>query len=265
MSTRVDDLPVVTEPSRDFLTRDQLSEYRSHRRELLAWMLTLGKNPDQIEGYAFDTVRYHAYRLDKFSRWVWSQEGRYTLDIQHRQADGWLERIAYSDASSVHKVNCVKALKIYFRWRHHRFGDDLWESQYHFRSEDHYLRDYLTSEERQKIREASLEYGSIPSFRGLSPKERDSWQVYLAQRLGKSKSEIVEEDWKRVNCSKFPSLVWTSLDSGLRPVEVERSRVCWVDTANNVLRIPKEDSAKNRENWTVALQEETTRYLAVVE
>lgn len=57
---------------------------------------------------------------------------------------------------------------------------------------------------------------------------------------------------------KFTSMVWTSLDAGLRPVEVERATVSWVDTDNGVLRIPKEDSSKNRNNWVVSLRERTT-------
>jgi integrase len=42
---------------------------------------------------------------------------------------------------------------------------------------------------------------------------------------------------------------------------VERATVHWVDTENSVLRIPKEDSSKNRENWTVALQDRTATFL----
>jgi hypothetical protein len=33
--------------------------------------------------------------------------------------------------------------------------------------------------------------------------------------------------------------------------------VQWVDVANNMLRIPKEESSKNEENWAVALTDRT--------
>lgn len=36
----------------------------------------------------------------------------------------------------------------------------------------------------------------------------------------------------------------------------------WIDTENGVLRIPKEDSSKNRDNWVVGLCEQTSEMLA---
>lgn len=68
--------------------------------------------------------------------------------------------------------------------------------------------------------------------------------------------ESEENGWK------VPSLVATSLDAGLRPIEVARACVQWVDAANDVLRVPKEDSSKNRENWVVSLQSRTSQMLA---
>lgn len=53
-----------------------------------------------------------------------------------------------------------------------------------------------------------------------------------------------------------------SLDAGLRPIEVERAVTSWVDTENAVLRIPKEDSSKNYNNWTVSLRDQTARILS---
>jgi integrase len=52
-----------------------------------------------------------------------------------------------------------------------------------------------------------------------------------------------------------------SLDAGLRPIEVQRARTRWVDIENGVLRIPKEDSSKNTENWIVGLQDRTVNVL----
>lgn len=55
--------------------------------------------------------------------------------------------------------------------------------------------------------------------------------------------------------------MWTSLDAGLRPVEVGRAKTSWVDTTNEVLRIPKEDSSKNVGNWIVSLTSRTSNAL----
>lgn len=103
-------------------------------------------------------------------------------------------------------------------------------------------RDYLTREECGLIREDALELGSVSSYEGLDPEERDRWKAYLAQRFEKPKSVVKPEDWDKANGWKIPSLVSMSLDAGLRPIEFERAVTGWVDIENAVLRIPKEQS-----------------------
>lgn len=256
-------LPIITEPVRDRLNRRQLVDYREQREACLDWLLTFGKNPDQAQGYAFQTVKNRAYRMDMFYRWVWDTEGRYTAAVTHDHADSWLRALARQNVSNVHKDNCRKALQMLFKWRHHEHGRPRWTPNLSFatREKSTAPRDYLTAEERTRIGEAALEYGSIPGYSDLTPSERDRWKRYLAQRFMKPKQEVTPDDWERANGWKIPSLVWTSLDAGLRPIEVERSVTGWVDTENGVLRIPKEQSSKNRENWVVGLRDRTTTML----
>jgi integrase len=83
----------------------------------------------------------------------------------------------------------------------------------------------------------------------------------LAQRFGKPKSDVDKEDWERANSWKWPSLIWTALDAGLRPKEVSQTKVSWVDAKNALLRIPPEDAVKNNEYWTVGLQARTAKIL----
>lgn len=167
--------------------------------------------------------------------------------MTHDHADAYLRHLAHQDKSNVHKSNCRKALCMLFKWRHHEHGLDEWEPELSFSTTTSAanLRDYLTRDERSKIREAALEYGSIPSYTDLSPTERDQWKAYLAQRFSKPKSDVKPADWDRANGWKIPSLVWVSLDAGLRPIEVERAVTSWVNLDNRVLRIPKEQSSKN--------------------
>jgi len=134
------------------------------------------------------------------------------------------------------------------KWRHHEHGIDVWDADFTFLETSNQPRDYLTKEEREVIREAALEYGSVPKYDNLTPPERDRWRKYLAQRFEKLLSEVVPSDWERANGWKTPSLVWMSLDAGLRPIEVERARLSWVDVDNSVLRIPREESSKSTEN-----------------
>lgn len=98
-----------------------------------------------------------------------------------------------------------------------------WDPEYSFESSgSRGPRDFLTRSERRQIRQVALDLD-------------DGWLT--------------------------PSLVWTSLDAGLRPIEVGRATVDWVDIQNGVLRIPHEDSSKNEGNWTVSLTSRTSEVL----
>ncbi|SDR06916.1 tyrosine-type recombinase/integrase [Natronobacterium texcoconense] len=261
--TDLDGITVVTEPSREYLNQRQLMDYRSTREACLEWLLTFGKDPEQVEGYARTTVSARASRMDKFYRWVWDEEDRYVSDPSHEHADAFLKQLAYEDRSNADRSNYQKAVQMLFKWRHHEHGLDKYEPSVTFYSDDSASqpRDYLTREERSKIREASLEYGSIPAYNDLSPDQRDRWKAYLAQRFEKPKSAVSPEDWDRANGWKIPSLVSASLDAGLRPIEVERAKTYWVDVPNRVLRIPKDESSKNTENWVVSIQDRTAEML----
>jgi integrase len=106
-----------------------------------------------------------------------------------------------------------------------------------------------------------MEYGSVPHYNSVTPEERERWKTYLSQRLQKPKDEITMKDWEKANSFKYTSMIHTALYAGLRPIEIKRSNTHWVDTENNVLRIPREESSKNRENWIVAIKEETGQIL----
>jgi len=134
-----------------------------------------------------------------------------------------MDEVAYRDVSTSTKGKTEEALIRYFNWLETRFNECSWDREQQFRSggEDN-PRDYLTRRERRLIRETAFERG-------------DGW------------------------CTT--SLVLTSLEAGLRPVEVNRAVVDWVDTTNMLLRIPKEDSSKNEDNWRVSLTSRTATAL----
>ena len=179
----------------------QLLDYRSQREDCLEWLLTLGKRPEQAEGYAFQTVKNRAYRMDMFYRWVWKQEGGYIADVTHSHADKWLRYLACLEKSNAHKNNCRKAVQMLFKWRQYEYGMAEWNPQLSFSSENKSTvpRDYLTQDERSQIREAALEYGSIPKYKNVDPAAGSRWNVYLAQRFEKPKTAITEADWERAN------------------------------------------------------------------
>jgi len=164
--------------------------------------------------------------MDRFYRFVWEQEGGYTVNVTHENADAWMKHLARENVSTTHKRNCQKAVKRLFKWRHHEHGLGTWDPDITFAADTSTNpRDYLTRDERSAVREAALEYGSVPKYNNLTPSARDRWKQYLAQRFEKPKSEVEPADWERANGWKVPSLVWTSLDAGLRPIEVQRSTI----------------------------------------
>ncbi len=262
MTSGIEDIRLVPKPARNRLNERQLVDYRAHRKQMLTWLLNVGKKPERAEGYAYGTIRAGSYRIDQFYRWVWNKRG-YTTQVSTQDADEYLQELAYDDTTDSHKSKCLKALKRLYKWRHHQLDGDEWEPDIRFSSNTsgNNPRDYFTKEERAKLREAALEYGSVPTYRTLTPDERDSWKEHLAQRFEKPKSEVTPKDWDRANSWKIPSLVWASLDAGLRPVEVSRATTSWVDVDNSLLRIPVEDSSKSFDHWRVSLQDKTAEIL----
>jgi integrase len=148
-----------------------------------------------------------------------------------------MEKTAFRDVSNSTKGKVMEALLRYSGWLTKRFDRDEWEFSWTFQSggSNNAPKDFLSREERRLIRQAALEKDGTPSY-GIDPREIPNDN---------------DHSWK------YTSLVWVSLDAGLRPVEVGRAKTSWVDTENRVLRIPREDSAKNVGNWTVSLTDRT--------
>jgi integrase len=252
------DVPLIAEESERYLNEKQRIDYENHRRKFIDWLLHFGKEPEAAEGYTEDTVYRTAYRCGKFDRFVWTQEDGYVLPLTHDHADQHMKHLAREEYSKSHKANTQDALSRYFKWRHHEYGDELWEPQLTFSANAREQPpDFLSIDERKKIRQAALEYGSIPDYYSLTPDERKHWKKHVSQRLRKPLEEVTIDDWKRVNGWKYTSMVWVSLDAGLRPAEVGSASVSWVDISNQVLRIPAEESVKSHDNWLVSISERT--------
>lgn len=252
------EVPLVAEKSEQYLNQKQYIDYENHRRKFTEWLLTFGKDPNAADGYTEDTVFRTVYRCGKFDRFVWENEGGYTIPLTPEHADQYMRELARGKYSQSHKANTQDSVQRYFNWRHHEFGEELWEPELSFSSSAREQPpDFLSLDERKKIRQAALEYGSIPDYSSLTPEERTEWKKHVSQRLRKPLEEVTPDDWERVNGWKYTSLVWVSLDTGLRPAEVGRAAVSWVDIPNQVLRIPTEDSVKNRDNWLVSISERT--------
>ncbi|NLV13210.1 tyrosine-type recombinase/integrase [Haloarcula argentinensis] len=261
---KVDGIVLVTEDAQEYLNPRQEVTYREHRRELAEWMLALGKNPDKAEGYSHSTVKNRMNRLDLFYRFIWDRKGRYIQELTTEHADDWMRHLATEEMKESTKNHYQKAAKTLFKWKREARNKDVeWEPEisYSDPSTTYTPRDYLTKDDRRKMREAAMEYGSVPHYNSVTPSERERWKTYLSQRLQKPKEEVTMKDWQKANSFKYTSMIHVALDAGLRPIEIKRANTSWVDTQNGVLRIPREESSKNRENWIVALKEETSQIL----
>jgi len=169
-------VPLIPEDTARHLNPRQIEDYRTHRKQLIKWMSTIGKNPEKAEGYAQETVYQRAYRSDRFYRFVWDEEDRYTTQITVDHADEFIKHLAMEDYSLSYKSTMQKAMKMLFKWQNFQFGKNIdWEPdiKFHDDSGSHNPRDFLTEAERAKLREASLEHGSVPHYSSVTPEERD--------------------------------------------------------------------------------------------
>lgn len=252
-------VPITTEETEATLSERQLVDYRSEREQCADWLQHFGKDPQKAEGYGEYTVRDTLYRADRFYRWVWTYEDGYTLSLTHDHADAYMKYQARREASANTKASVQRAVKRLYKWLEYERDYDEWEPELTYSNPSlSNPKDFLTREERGAIREAAMEYGSIPGYNDLEPDERDRWRRHLSFRFETKLENITPEHWERANGWKMPSLVWTSLDAALRPVEVERFTTSWLNLDNQRLLIPKEDSSKNSDNWIVPLRERTT-------
>jgi site-specific recombinase XerD len=257
-------IPVVPKTHDGVLTEKQLVDYSDLREQFLSWLLKVGKNPEKAEGYSPYTVYSTASRTARFDLWLWEQRNEYYWPPESEDAAAYMEWLAFSDKSQTVKGKAQEALQHLSKWLHHEQGRDEWEFEYSFDGSggNHQPQDFLTREERRAIRQAALNHGNIPARSTLTVDERNGWRLYISNALGKPYSEVTEDDWTDVNGWEVTSLVWTSLDAGLRPVEVGNATTAWVDSSNGVLRIPKDESSKNEGNWTVSLTERTATALS---
>jgi len=259
-----ENLPLTTRKDANTLHDKQLQTWEVKRRGFATWLLERGKKPKSLTGYAEHTVEDTLYRTSHFARYVWD-ENTFTTKFTHDQADAYMESILLDDSKSAsHAEGTQKALKRLFRYQASLHNDDReWQPEYSVPqpANKRNIKDVFTEEEIEKIYSASLSYNRLPAYKDLSPRDRTRMKTYLSEALQKPKSEIVPDDWEKIDNWKIPSLVKVSIDAGLRPIEVERSKTSWVDLDNNQLTIPANESSKNRENWRVGLSDMATRCL----
>jgi site-specific recombinase XerD len=256
--------PLVPKEASRMLDEKQEFDYRERREAFARWLLIEGKDTRDIEGYSQATAKRTMYRVSYFERAVWEKEDEYVPVMTIDYADRYIDGLAYSDKSQSHKHHTLHALKRYFKWRHHEFGEPEWDPDRAFTvSNSQKPQDFFKEDERRKLRQAALEYGTIPAYKTIKTDEerRERLKPLVAEHHGKDVESVGIDDWEGIPSWKITSLVWATLDAGLRPIEVANAKTRWVDGENAVLRIPKDESAKNEANWEVSLRRKTAKAL----
>lgn len=250
---------IVPEENADALTEKERVDYYDHRKRFLLWLLNVGKEPEQGEGYSPYTVVNTGYKTAQFDRAVWCDYDRYKFPPTSDDAARYFEDVIYRDISNRTKAKHKECLERYFRWLSQHFDVEAWESEASFSSSGggNNPRDYLSKEERHRVRQAALRHGDIPAYDNLDAEDRNRWESYVARVLDKPAEDISKAEWQQVDGWKITSMVYVSLDIGLRPVEVGRAKVPWFNTDEGVVVIPKSESAKNSNNWRVPITEQT--------
>ncbi|KOX98146.1 tyrosine-type recombinase/integrase [Halorubrum tropicale] len=259
--------PLVSKRTKEDLEKfgvNVAEDYRDFKEEVLTWLATYGKNPEKGEGLADTTLKSTHYKLETVFRWLWDYEERYTTELTPAEADRFIRLLNMSDSmidSSV--LHHLKVIKRYFKYHNHTHGTDWeWEPDLDLSQANGEERDYLHRGAFKQLYSAALEYGSVKSYHSVTPEERDRIKTYLARLEGVPKEKIGPEEFKEANSWKVPSLIAVTLDTGLRPIEVGRASVDWVNLESHELNIPKEESTKNEAYWNCTLKNRTVNVLS---
>lgn len=239
-----------------------------HLSEFYDWMLTKGKNPKRHKPLAESTSENYHDRIDQIYRFILNRMSPPDIRaLTHEQADQiveWLDldevqKQEGGDFSESGKRKFTNVLQKYFKWQHECDAKtEMWEPRITFNDGEHESADKLNFEERWLVREAAMNYGSLPSYHGTDSEERDQINGLIAQRLGKPKDEITSKDWTRADSStKIGSLIAVTLETGMIPIEIAEARLDWYDEQRNILKIPNEYAAKDRPTEELPVTDDT--------
>jgi len=234
-------------------------------KELITYIREQGESPDRSFGYADASVRPIVRRIFQVFEYRW-QSGPTKFKLSSDDANKFAKALnadeirtksdePYAEGS---KRKFVDALRVYFNYR-----EIDWESPIEFdNNTSHDGSDPFNNRERELLFETSLEYQKPPSYKNVTPEERDDWNTYLSQRLGKAKEDIGPSDWKKLQRSwKIPALIALALDTGSRAALINRLRTEHLDLESGQVEIDADTAVKNERSWTNELTDRTVTAL----
>jgi len=257
---------LVTGPTREQLNEissRHTSDYVDFKTGYVGWFLNVGKNPNKNIGYAENTVEQISMKTDQMFRYFWKVTGEYLTTLDKDDADELMKSVERGDWGNANVLTFKKTVKRYFKWLKHQNGTDHtdWDCPVKVSEKERTNRDYFRHHEFNKLYMASLDHGSVKNYGECTPEERDSVKALLAQRFEMSKEDVSRDQFSRANSWKIPSLIATTLDVGLRPVEIGNAKVEWINFADQSLEIPAKEATKSDNNWKCSISDETARAL----
>lgn len=243
-----------------------------YRGQFAKWLLEEGIEEDDGSrtGHSVSGAKNTLYRLDQIQRYCLDQFGHDPTDIDSRDADQfadallddeWLTRTG-RERSDDDKRKLLDTLEKYFEFLSETEGQERWKARYKPQQNSYESYDDFKLAERFRLREAALEYGTLPAYSKVSAEQRTRIKRYLSQKVGKPMSDITPEDWKRNSTGLCEaSLIWTALDLGLTPKEVGNATFSWFNLTSGTVNIPGDEESKDRQDEDLALLPDTVQLL----
>lgn len=248
-----EDLKYLSDEIISHLNHQQKALFIEFWTEYIEYLLEKGKNPKKNEGYAESSIRPIARRVCQVQQFVWKNENL-TTKLAPEYANNFVKALnqdtfikgngePYSECS---KRKFVSAIKTYFRFRKINWTPEIEFSD----NPSDEGADEFTQSERNELFTAACEYQSPPTYKNVSPEERDRWNAKLAQYLGKPKAKIGPDDWEELRQFwKFSSLISVALDCGSRAGMIERLEMRQIDLDAGTLTTPPQKAIKNDLRW----------------
>ncbi|WP_225334797.1 tyrosine-type recombinase/integrase [Halomicrobium urmianum] len=272
--------PVVSETTVQLIEAEFspliVERYEGFKEKFLKWMKLVGKNYQKREGYADATVRTTHYKIEDIFRWKWKREGEFSITFDTEEAYTYLaSRLAATTDSDRTYTDYEKAVKRFHDYERTVNGKDYSSLEDYIEANGKKELDFdrndtsksdkdkLHKEELRRLYNAALTVYSVRSYHNkrMSSEERDRIKTMLAERHHKPKASIGPEDFRKANSWKIPSLMAVAVNLGLRPIEVKRANINWIDLDNKKMIFPPKDAAKSDEPWVCDLSSEAVTAL----
>jgi len=244
-------------------------DYERFKIDLLKWLLTSGKDTYRKEGFAESTVKTTHYKIDESYRWLWTEDESYSKEFPTHRGTELLDTLM---KNSPHPDSYVytfeKSLRRLFKYLREQKNRQIPEWEHGIPIEpnrgsnkNQHIKDRFYPAEMNRLYEAALKEYSIKSYWNLDGDEREELKRLIASQQGIPMADIGPDEFEKASSWKYPSIVALSSDLGLRPIEVGKMEVDWLNLSHEQINIPAEGSTKSSRSWNCEISSESCNAL----